>query len=416
MSKKTFGSVIERKDRKNSFRAKYTYRGQTVTKTFPDRLSAQAWLNSEKGLIEADKVGITKWTTPSERKREEDAIERRRRLFCDYVMEEFAPTWLEYAEDGSELASGTKRNKRKYLDHLQKAFFWKYPIAEITTEDINRWLSNIDNFDGATPRKRTFQLLKSIYAKAVNEGIVNRSPVTMKAPALPKSRQAEIPVATSEELQVIYENMSPTTRISVWLGATLGLRIGEIVSLQVQDYSPSTKTLYIRHSEDRDGHCLKDPKNSASKTTKTVPPRLAKFIEEACVGKRPTDFIVTAADGSHITSNRLRDHFDDARKAAGRPDLHFHTLRATSITAAVQEGATLEETMTYGRHSDAATSIIRYQRASGQDRMRQISARVENRVMGHEPTEAELEEEIRQTKKHLEQLEAALDALRHQNK
>ena len=36
--------------------------------------------------------------------------------------------------------------------------------------------------------------------------------------------------------------------------------------------------------------------------------------------------------------------------------------------------------------------------------------------MGHEPTEAELEEEIRQTKKHLEQLEAALDALRHQNK
>ena len=162
MSKKTFGSVIERKDRKNSFRAKYTYRGQTVTKTFPDRLSAQAWLNSEKGLIEADKAGITKWTTPSERKREEDAIERRRRLFCDYVMEEFAPTWLEYAEDGSELASGTKRNKRKYLDHLQKAFFWKYPIAEITTEDINRWLSNIDNFDGATPRKRTFQLLKSM--------------------------------------------------------------------------------------------------------------------------------------------------------------------------------------------------------------------------------------------------------------
>lgn len=67
MSKKTFGSVIERKDRKNSFRAKYTYRGQTVTKTFPDRLSAQAWLNSEKGLIEADKVGITKCGLPQAR-------------------------------------------------------------------------------------------------------------------------------------------------------------------------------------------------------------------------------------------------------------------------------------------------------------------------------------------------------------
>ena len=125
---------------------------------------------------------------------------------------------------------------------------------------------------------------------------------------------------------------------------------------------------------------------------------------------------MTAADGSHITSNRLRDHFDDARKAAGRPDLHFHTLRATSITAAVREGATLKETMDYGRHTDAATSIARYQRASGQDRMRQISAGVENRVMGHEPTEKELEEAIDTTKKRLAELETQLDALRHQNK
>ena len=72
--------------------------------------------------------------------------------------------------------------------------------------------------------------------------------------------------------------------------------------------------------------------------------------------------------------------------------------------------------MTYGRHSDAATSIARYQRASGNDRMRQISAGVENRLMGHEPTREELEEEIRQTKRHLTELEAKLDALNHQNR
>lgn len=409
-----FGSVVYRADRK-SYRAKYTYRGEIITKTFKDRLSAEAWLNGEKSRVEADKAGITKWSSPTERKRQEEAIKRRRVLFCDYVLDEFAPTWLNYATDGSELAAGSKRKHREYLAHLSHAFFWKYPLTGITTEDINRWLSDIDNFGGATPRKKTFQLLKSVYAKAVAEGAVPKSPVTMKAPAVPKSRQAQIPPATAEELQTIYANMPKTTRISVWLGAILDLRIGEVVSLQCQDWNPKTQTLRVCHSADEHGE-LKDTKTATSNTTQPVPPQLGKLIEEACDGKKPTDFIVTCADGSHITPNRLRDHFNEAKTKAGRPDLHFHTLRATSITAAVATGASLKDTMTWGRHADAATSIERYQRASGTERMREIANGIESNLMGHEPTREELESEIQKTKRHLAKLEAQLDALNYQNR
>lgn len=412
--KKPFGSVTHRSDR-NSFRAKYTHKGEVITKTFKDERSAQAWLNAEKALVEAEKAGIQRWTSPADRKREETAVERRRVLFCDYVTEEFAPTWLNYSSDGTELATGSKRKHREYLAHLSHAFFWKYPLTGITTEDINRWLSNLDNFGGATPRKKTFQLLKSIYAKAVAEGAVPKSPVTMKAPAVPKSRQAQIPPATAEELQTIYVAMPTTTRLSVWLGAILDLRIGEVVSLQVQDWNSKTQTLRVCHSADEHGG-LKATKTATSNTTQPVPPQLGKLIEEACRGKQPTDFIVTCADGSHITPNRLRDHFNEAKTKAGRPDLHFHTLRATSITAAVNTGATLRDTMQWGRHADAQTSIERYQRASGSERMREIANGIESTLMGHEPTREELEEEIRQAKRHLADLEAKLDALNHQNK
>lgn len=403
-----------RADRK-SYRAKYTYHGEVITKTFKDRLSAQAWLNSERSRVEADKAGIQQWSSPAERKREETAIERRRTLFCDYVMDEFAPTWLNYAADGSELATGSKRKHREYLAHLAHAFFWKYPLTGITTEDINRWLSNLDNFGGATPRKKTFQLLKAIYAKAVAEGAADTSPVTMKAPAVPKSRQAQIPPATADELQTIYAAMPTTTRIAVWLGSILDLRIGEVVSLQVQDWNPKTQTLRVCHSADANGG-LKATKTAASNTTQPVPPQLGKLLEEACEGKNPNDFIVTCSDGTHITPNRLRDHFNEAKVKAGRPDLHFHTLRATSITAAVATGASLKDTMQWGRHADAATSIERYQRASGSERMREIANGIESTLMPHTPTVAELEEEIRQTKRHLAKLEAQLDALNHQNK
>ncbi len=411
-----FGSVVYRADR-NSFRAKYKYNGDVITRTFKDRLAAEAWLNGERSRVEADKAGITKWTSPTERKRQETAIERRRVLFCDYVMDEFAPTWLNYAADGSELASGSKRKHREYLTHLSQAFFWKYPLTGITQEDINRWLSDLGNFNGgATPRKKTFQLLKSIYAKAVAEGAVAKSPVTMKAPAVPKSRQAQIPPATGEELQTIYAAMPTTTRISVWLGAILDLRIGEVVSLQVQDWNPKTQTLRVCHSADEHGH-LKATKTATSNTTQPVPPQLGKLISEACEGKRPTDFIVTCSDGTHITPNRLRDHFNTAKVKAGRPDLHFHTLRATSITAAVATGASLKDTMQWGRHADAATSIERYQRASGSERMREIANGIESTLMGHEATEEELEEAIDETEKRLAQLKAELAALRrHQNR
>ena len=410
-----FGSVVYRADR-GTFRAKYTYRGDVITRTFKDRLSAEAWLSGERSRVEASEAGIQQWTSPTERKRQEEAVKRRRVLFCDYVMEEFTPTWLNYSADGRELAVGSKRKHREYLSHLSHADFWKYPLTGITTEDINRWLADLGNFNGgATPRKKTFQLLKAIYAKAVAEGAVPKSPVTMKAPAVPKSRQAQIPPATPEELQEIYANMPSTTRISVWLGAILDLRIGEVVSLQVQDWNSKTQTLRVCHSADENGG-LKATKTAASNTTQPVPPQLGKLLEEACDGKKPTDFIVTCSDGTHITPNRLRDHFNEAKTKAGRPDLHFHTLRATSITAAVATGASLKDTMQWGRHADAQTSIERYQRASGTERMRQIANGIEDTLMGHEPTREELEEEIRQTKRHLADLEAKLDALNYQNK
>ena len=404
-----FGSVVARADR-GTFRAKYTYRGEIITKTFKDRLSAEAWLNGERSRVEASEAGIKQWTSPTERKQQEEAIKRRRTLFCDYVMEEFAPTWLNYATDGSELAAGSKRKHREYLSHLSQAFFWKYPLTGITTEDINRWLADLDNFGGATPRKKTFQLTKAVYAKAVAEGAVAKSPVTMKAPAVPKSRQAQIPPATAEELQTIYANMPSTTRLSVWLGAILDLRIGEVVSLQVQDWNPKTQTLRVCHSADVNGQ-LKGTKTATSNTTQPVPPQLAKLITAACDGKRPSDFIVTCSDGTHITPNRLRDHFNAAKVKAGRPDLHFHTLRATSITAAVATGASLKDTMVWGRHADAQTSIERYQRASGTERMREIANGIESNLMGHEPTVEELEKEIADMKKRLAKLEAQRDAL-----
>ena len=72
--------------------------------------------------------------------------------------------------------------------------------------------------------------------------------------------------------------------------------------------------------------------------------------------------------------------------------------------------------MTWGRHADAQTSIERYQRASGTERMREIASGIEDTLMGHEPTVEELEKEIADIEKRLAKLKAQRDDLIHQNK
>lgn len=72
--------------------------------------------------------------------------------------------------------------------------------------------------------------------------------------------------------------------------------------------------------------------------------------------------------------------------------------------------------MTWGRHADAQTSIERYQRASGTERMREIASGIESNLMPHEPTVEELEEAIDETEKRLASLKSQLAVLLHQNR
>lgn len=61
-----------------------------------------------------------------------------------------------------------------------------------------------------------------------------------------------------------------------------------------------------------------------------------------------------------------RRHWDKARTAAGRPDLHFQALRHYAGTRYAQSGATLRETMDCLGQSTTAAAM-RYQHAGNRD-------------------------------------------------
>ncbi|PJM75369.1 tyrosine-type recombinase/integrase [Bifidobacterium simiarum] len=409
-TKNSWGSVIYDKKR-HSYRARYQNPhkpGAQVQRVFADRLTAQGWLAQEKQLVEADKAGLGTWTHPSEREAERRAEnERNNIVFRDYATE-YVENWRR--RDGRPFEESTKRKHREYLAHLLKADFVGKSIGSITETDIHRWLEKPME---PHPRLRTFQLLKSIMGKAERTGIIGRSPVTMSAPKLPKSRQAQIPVATPQELEAIYHGMPEYCRIAVYMGACFDLRINEVCALQVRDFDLERKLLHVRHSVgkgegDRGFRRLKATKTLSSTADLNIPDGMMPMIRQQ-IGDRDGDrmFIESPQTGGILSDPALRRLFNRAAKDAGRSDLHFHTLRATAIDAAMHQGATLRETMALGRHDDEKTSVERYQRASS-ERLRELSNQVAGFLLPQRRTREDVERDIAEARKRLAQLEAEL--------
>ena len=101
----------------------------------------------------------------------------------------------------------------------------------------------------------------------------------------------------------------------------------------------------------------------------------------------------------------LRAQFARARLAAGRPDLHLHTLRATAISEAVHQGAEPKETQRFGRHADNATSLRHYQRARGENKRRELSDRSYMALLGGPRNEHDIPLAIEDRRKRIRELE-----------
>ena len=409
-TKGSWGTVVFDKKR-GSYRARYQnphVPSKIVQRVFADRLTAQGWLAQEQRLVEADKAGLGTWTHPSERDAAKKAEQKKRNLvFADYATE-FVELWRR--KDGRPFEEATKRKNNEYLRHLLQAPFSQKNLTTITEADIHEWLAVPME---PTPRLRAFQLLKRIMLKAQQTGLITQSPVTMSAPKIPKSKQAQIPVATSEQLEAIYNAMPEYCRIAVYLGACFDLRINEVCALQVRDFDLQRRLLHVRHSVgkgegDRGFRRLKGTKTAASNATLPIPESMVPMLEEQIAGREGEAMLIASPKtGGIMTDPALRRLFNRAAEQAGRPDLHFHTLRATAIDAATHQGATLRETMALGRHDDEKTSIERYQRAST-DRLRELSNKVANSLLPHKRTREEVEQEIRETKHRLQALEEEL--------
>lgn len=215
---------------------------------------------------------------------------------------------------------------------------------------------------GRAQAANAYKVLSAILAHAVDGGIIGSSPCRIKGAS--STARSEVPPATPAELLRIADAMPPRYRASVVLATAATLRAGEVFGLARRHVDLERGTLKIDRSltyVPGKPITFGTPKSAAGRRTihlkASVVATLRVHMDEF-VGPLPDSLIFSTSNGTPVPSSNRTQMFRRAALAAGRPDLHFHTLRHTGASIAAEDGAGLPQLMRRLGHSSAAASLI----------------------------------------------------------
>lgn len=360
MAKANFGSI--RKLPSGKYQARYTGpdgRTHTGPTTFERKADAGAYLSTVRADVERDA-----WR-PTGRKNS------RGLTFGEYV-----PGWLDGRRvKGRPLSPRTRHHYDWLLEQFILPTFANTPMKMIDPEDVDAWHATTAT-GSPTAQAHAYSLLRSILTTAVERGYIRSNPAVVRGAGVSPTRKRDTEPATPAELRTMAEAMPARFALMVMLAGWCALRFGELAELRRSDIDTKTGRIKVRRSVVRAGSVvvLKGTKSDAGVRDLDIPPPLLPLVRDHLLqhcapGK--DGLLFPGANGLNLAQSTFKRYWYLARNAAGRPDLRFHDLRSTALTAVAQTGATTAEIMKYGGHS-TPQAAQRYQQAA-KERMSAIA-------------------------------------------
>lgn len=352
------------------------------SKSFPisQKRAAEDWLRKAEYEIE-ERI----WIPPQELKRREIAEQTTFNMYFS--------GWLEQRRvKGKPLKDSTKYSITKSYENHIKPVLGDVALAELSTQMVNEFRDGLDTSQPDMVRT-AMKVLRAIVNSALRPDINGNPPILKNNPftvgEAKVERRHEITVATPEEVKTIYSMMPEAYAPSVLLASLGAFRIGEICALKVSDidFKHNTVTISRTRATTPNATVLTTaPKTEHSNRSEVIPGELVdglkKFVKEQGLSNDDWLFPMRTDRTTPIRTNTLRDYYDKARRAANRPDLHFHDLRHTCLTWLAQSGATVKELMDMAGHADPKIAMV-YQHAADERRRAQAEA-LGGRLFGEE--------------------------------
>lgn len=337
--------------------------------TFGTKKAASAWLADVQTSIEK-----SQWKSPEQvavEKAEADAARAE-----VLTVRELAEVWMETIPSDNHRMTSASRVRRFINPELGDI-----KITELTRERCDRWYRDMEErlCPGApTQRRRTYAALQAMLKLAIHMDWLDRMPLRVKG-ALVDVPDREPQTATPAEVDALAAAMPPYLQMAVQLAAWCGLRLGEVLGLQIDDITvdratapplaPVVRLRLRRHIVQGRGTgtmtIVDGTKASDRVESVVVPPHLvvplwehvethARHVEPRWIF--PGTRTVSMPCGPATLDRRWRL----AREATDLEHYTFHDLRRTGNTIAAMAGATPGEMRERLRHktSEAAERYI----------------------------------------------------------
>lgn len=287
----------------------------------------------------------------------------------------YAEQWISTRTNrhGDHLRPRTAAEYRRLVNGPLAAFA-DARLSGVTPEAVRSWYSDLVRSGTKTQAARAYELLKAVFATAVQDGRVKSNPCQIKG-AASASTGKKVEPPTAAELSAIVDAITPKYKAAVMLAAWAGVRYGELTELRRKDLERVADVYVVNVSRavthvTGHGAIVGPTKSEAGVRAIVLPPHVTDIVEthlKEHVGRLPDSLLFPAADGSaHLAQSAFYKHWDPARRAAKRPDMPWHALRHYGATRAALAGATLKELQTRLGHSTVAAAM-RYQHTAERD-------------------------------------------------
>ena len=288
--------------------------------------------------------------------------------------------WLAW-QDRQVCAAATVRARRLAVESTP---FVDRALGRIARSDVESWVrAMIDKpLAPATVRQRV-DCLRVVLRAAVRDRVIPTDPTEGTSLPVVVGKGSTFALPSPEQVLAIRDACPPDFAPVVLLAAFAGLRIGEVCGLQVGDVDWLRRSVHVRRQVQHvkgDGPTITAPKTKSSTRTVPVAPELLDALAAHVAAYRPGDdsgrWLVSRAAGQPYTPRTAWHVWQQARAAAGAPDVDMHDLRHFYASALIAGGADVVTVQRACGHRSASITLNTYSHLwpSAEDRTRSITS------------------------------------------
>lgn len=254
------------------------------------------------------------------------------------TLSEFVARWQPLCMPKTE----TARNFRTALHKHLIPVFGKRQLAEIQTEDLQRFISQVQT--GPANLHNIIKCFRAIWKSAKAWGYVKHNPFADVI--MPALKRPEPRFFTEEEMCRILNSAPEPHKSMYWLLAQTGLRIGEILALTWETVDLELGIVQVRSSVSRGRLRESETKTQASKRILPLSPRLQEHLftyRTKIWTANEGNLLFANPKGKPWNADKLLERvFQPYLETLGIEHAGFHAFRHASNTALSRRNVPIE--------------------------------------------------------------------------